>query len=103
TIHWIYWMGRARVEPRSSQEETMNTAVRALPRFNYNDDAKNEPLACPCGFAAPGEIVEYYRFYHVLGCMRCRAALALVDHPVPAAPRRTGVFPRWDAAQELAA
>ena len=63
----------------------MNATVKQLHRFDYQDDAKDAPLPCRCGFTAPGKIVEYYRFYHVLACMHCLTPLALVDHPVPLA------------------
>lgn len=55
---------------------------KPLRRYQYQDAAKEAPLYCPCGMIAPGEIVEYYRYYHVLGCMRCRTHLAMVDHPI---------------------
>ncbi|MBL0057608.1 MAG: hypothetical protein IPP35_00425 [Elusimicrobia bacterium] len=60
----------------------MKSSLAPIRRFDYHNPAKEAPLYCPCGFTAPGEIVEYYRFYHVLGCSRCRTHLALVDHPV---------------------
>lgn len=82
----------------------MNTPIKPLARFDYEDVAKEFPLHCQCGLAAPGEIVEYYRLYHVLGCMNCRTPLAVVEHPVPVAPRRTADQPnRRDEPQALVA
>lgn len=82
----------------------MNTPIKPLARFDYEDVAKDLPLHCHCGVAAPGEIVEYYRLYHVLGCMNCRTPLAVVEHPVPVAPRRTADQPtRRDEPQALVA
>lgn len=82
----------------------MNTPIKPLARFDYENVAKDLPLHCQCGLAAPGEIVEYYRLYHILGCMKCRTPLAVVEHPVPVAPSLTADQPnRWDEPQALVA
>lgn len=60
----------------------MHTLTPRLRRYDYHDPSKETALYCRCGFVAPGEITEYYRHYHVLGCARCRTPLALVDHPL---------------------
>jgi hypothetical protein len=73
----------------------MNIPIQPLHRFDYNDLDKDRPLPCRCGFTAPGEIIEYYRFYHVLGCMRCQSRLAIVGHPVPVSPRSMDILSRW--------
>lgn len=75
----------------------MNDAIQPLPQFDYFDPAKEAPLRCRCGHAAPGEIIEYYRCHHVLGCAHCGRRLAEVSHPTPAA---AGIeaLPMWDQA-----
>ena len=59
----------------------MKKNIQELRRYEYQDPAKERAFYCLCGVLAPPEIIEYYRFYHVLGCMRCRTPLAVVDHP----------------------
>jgi hypothetical protein len=82
----------------------MNTPIKPLARFDYEDVVKDLPLRCQCGVAAPGEFVEYYRLYHVLVCMKCRTPLAVVEHPVPVAPRRTAkLLNRREEPQALVA
>jgi hypothetical protein len=69
----------------------MNKPAQPVQSFGYDDLEKELPLPCPCGFTAPGEIVEYYRLYHVLGCMRCQTRLAIVAHPVPDVSRQMDI------------
>lgn len=75
----------------------MSIPTRLLKRFDYFDSSKEAPLTCRCGCFAPGEIIEYYRHFHILGCMRCGNHLALVTHPTPAA-EGIEALPRWKQA-----
>ena len=75
----------------------MNADIATLPQFDYFDPRKEDTFRCRCGHKAPGEIIEYFRHYHILGCARCSAQLAIVEHPTPAG-EGVDALPHWAQA-----
>jgi hypothetical protein len=75
----------------------MNAVIAPLPQFDHFNPRKDDPIRCRCGHLAAGEVIDYFRRYHILGCARCGAQLAIVDHPTPAVDG-VGAVPTWDRA-----